>query len=66
MGKERVVLEDQANSALFDGKRDDAFAADADVALAGLRQPGQKLQKCRLAAAGWPKQGDELSFTNGQ
>ena len=65
-GKQRVVLEDEADIALVDRHVVDAAAADRDLAARNVDQPGDRAQDRRLAAAGRPEQGDEAALLDGK
>ncbi len=60
-GEERQVLEDQDGRALVGADVAHILAADVDRALARHHEAGDHPQDGRLAAAGGPEEGEELS-----
>jgi hypothetical protein len=50
--------------AALGGKAADVLSGDVDVALTLRLKTGEDAQQCRLSAAGWTEQTDELSVAN--
>ena len=61
-----VVLEHHAEAALLRPQRVDAPVVEPDPAAGRRQQPGDAVQRGRLAAAGRAEQGDELALLDGQ
>ena len=59
--EQRVVLEHHAEAALLRRQRVDPLLVLPDAARGQRQQPGQAVQRGRLAAAGRAEQGDELA-----
>ncbi len=66
VGIERVVLEHHGDVAILGIEIVDHAVADDDVAAGDRNQPGDQIERRRLAAARWPDQGDELAVVDGQ
>src|SRR5438093_171504 len=64
VGVEGVVLEDHRNVAIFRGNLVDDLAADPDLAVGDVLEPGDHPQRAGLAAAGRADQNDELTVRN--
>ena len=61
MREQRVVLKHHAESALFRPQRVDARIVEQDLSAGDRQQPGDAVERRRLAAAGRSEQGDELA-----
>ncbi len=61
-----VVLEHHAEAALLRAERVDAAFVEPDAAAGRGQEPGDAVQRGRLAAAGGAKQGDELALLDRQ
>ena len=64
--KERVMLEDHAETPLLGRKRRDVFALDEDAPRVGRLETGDEAQDGRLAAARGPEQGHDLAASGRQ
>ncbi|MNT34710.1 hypothetical protein D3C72_1707040 [compost metagenome] len=60
MGKERVVLEDDADLPLVRRLAGHRLAIDENLAGVGFRKAGDEVEERRLAAAGRAQQGEEF------
>jgi hypothetical protein len=56
---ERIVLKDHGHAPLVGRPVGDALAVEQHVAAAGLLEPGDEVERGRLAAAGGPQQRDK-------
>ena len=65
MRKQRVVLEDGIDRPLERRQRRDVLAIEQDFALGRIVEAGDQPQQRGLAAAGRPKQREELVFADG-
>ena len=61
MGKERIVLEHDADPTLFRRQVHDAAAVQDDVAVVGGGEAGDDHQGCRLSRAGRAEEGHKLA-----
>jgi hypothetical protein len=61
MRKDGIGLEHHVHRALVGRDVSHVLAVDQDPALGRHLEAGQHAQQCRLAAARWPEQGEELS-----
>ena len=64
--EQRVVLEHHAEAALFRRQRIDAHLVEPDAAARELHEPGDAVERGRLAAAGRPEQADEFAALDRQ
>ena len=64
--KQGVILEHHAEAAFLGWQRVDALRIEPDASARQLHEPGDAIERGRLAAARWPEQADEFAAPDGQ